>query len=284
MAKVTMSKLLPRLICQLAAEPTLANRDAFELQLVHSMVWVPLQLEADPTVAGPKGERMLLVWADADSARQACTPPRKTNDFGYGWDSVGGSSGLDTLKKARAKRAGLVVTCGKGSSEARVMILGKEVNRVLALGRREDPVLGRLVWEPESDNDAEGIWSFKAGRVRNKTVTGVLAPSRKWNPLTKAELPRIRQTVQWVLANDLPIRQHIADKMWDWWVDYTDPSERRRITAPERFRDKLSMEVIRFDPGKDGMVDFNDHGMLNGYGIQIWVNARGRFTKGPMMG
>ena len=72
--------------------------------------------------------------------------------------------------------------------------------------------------------------------------------------------------------------------MWDWWYnEYCDPPDRETVRTPEQFRDKLSLEVVRFEPGEDAFLDYEDHGLVDGYGIRIYVTPDGRFTRGPEM-
>lgn len=144
--------------------------------------------------------------------------------------------------------------------------------------RREDPELGTLTWVPEFK-----FWQFEVGPVAGSQVTGVLVPKTGFDPLGPDELSRIRRTVAWVRDNDLIVRQHIAAEMWDWWFnDYSDPPDREAIRTPEQFRDKLTLEVIRFDSADtDGFLDYADHGLVSHYGIRIYVSPDGRFTRGP---
>jgi hypothetical protein len=152
---------------------------------------------------------------------------------------------------------------------------------VLALERIEDPVLGQIVWEPGPDDD-EGFWQFEAGPVRRRSVTGVVVPKTEWGPISPRVMPRIRRTVEWVRANDLTIRNHIATKMWDWWYnEYCDPPDREAIRTPKQFCDTLELEVIRFEPDAEAYLDYADHGLVCNYGIRVYVNSNGRLTRGP---
>ena len=144
----------------------------------------------------------------------------------------------------------------------------------------EDVELGKLTWSPVFQ-----FWRFEAGPVGGRSVIGVLAPTPKFDPFAHKELRRIRQTVAWVRANDIAIRQHIATEMWDWWFnEYSDPPDRKAVRTPEQFRDRLTLEVIRFDSAEtDGFLDYADHGMMCNCGVRIYVSPKGRFTGGPEM-
>jgi hypothetical protein len=283
-----MGKRLRELVERLAAAPTAANRDAFYRGLVMSMVWTPLRVSApkdgagpsagtgqrcDPMTAGPDGEPMLLVYADGEAALRE--PGVKT---------AGGGSGRKSLERALASGVGLAVTNGPEATAPRALVPLGEVPGVLALERIEDPVLGLITWQPSSD-DNKGFWEFEAGPVGNHSVTGVVVPEVPWEPIRPAELPRIRQTVQWVRGNDFAVRAHIAAEMWHWWYnEYCGPPDREAARTPAEFRDRLTLEVIRFEPGKDAFLDYADHGLVCGYGIRIDVSPDGRFTSGPQMG
>jgi hypothetical protein len=216
---------------------------------------------------------MLLVYTDGHSALQE-----------PGVRSAGGSSGREFLERALAAGVGLVVAAGHEAMAARAAVSREDVPAVLALERTEDSILGVITWSPSGDDD-DGFWEFEAGPVRDHPVTGVVVPEAPWEPIRPDDLPRIRQTVQWVRGHDFAIRAHIAAQMWDWWYnEYCDPPDREAVRTPEEFRDKLTLEVVRFEPGEDAFLDYADHGLVCGYGIRIYVTPDGRFTRGPEMG
>ena len=277
-----MGKKLRELVERLAAEPTAANRDAFRRGLLMSSVWTPLRpaLEGDagarhppgPMTPGPDGAPTLLVYADGHSALRE-----------PGVRSAGGGSGRLMLERALAAGVGLMVTTGHEPTAARAVVPRGEVAAVLESGRWEDPTLGAIVWYPLGDDD-NGFWEFEAGPVGGHSVTGVVVPKVAWEPIAPGELPRIRQTVQWVRANDPAIRAHIATQMWEWWSEeYCDSPDLEEVATPEAFRDTLELEVIRFEPGADVFLDYADHGLVQGYGIRIYVSPDGRFTDRPMV-
>ncbi len=265
-----MGKRLRELVERLAAEPTPGNREAFHRGLVLSMVWSPVRGGPEATVAGPGGEPVLLVYTDGHSALRE-----------PGVRSAGGGPGRRALERALAGGAGLAVTTGHEATAPRATVARDEVPAVLARERVEDAVLGAVTWHPLSDDDA-GFWEFDAGPVGKRSVTGVVVPEAVWGPVRAEDWPRIRRTVQWARANDLATRQHIAAEMWDWWYnEYCDPPDREAVRTPEQFRDKLELEVVRFEPGKDAFLDYADHGLVSGYGIRVYVSPDGRFTRGP---
>jgi hypothetical protein len=278
-----VGKRLRNLVERWIAEPTAANRDAFYDGFILSMVHVPAQRDSrqgrgpgrpfDPMTVGPGGQPMFLVYTDAEAALQESEV-----------NTAYGGSGRLYLEKALAARAGVTVATGAASTAPRAHIPLEDVSAVLNRERKEDPLLGLITWKPAS-KDEDGFWRFEAGPVSGHPVAGVVVPAGVWQPISPNELPRIHATVQWVRANDFVIRQHIATEMWDWWFnEYCDPPDREAIPTPERFRDTLELEVIRFEPGKDAYLVYQDHGLVCGYGILIWITPEGRFTKGPMMG
>jgi hypothetical protein len=283
-----VGKRLRELVERLAEAPTPANWHAFHRGLVMSMVWTPVRVSApkhpsgpspvtgqrcEPMTPGPGGEPMLLVYADGGAALRE-----------PGVESAGGGSGRQALERALASGVGLVVTTGPEVTAPRAGVPLDELRAVLALERTEDPVLGVITWHPSSD-DNKGFWEFEVGPVGDHSVTGVVVPEATWEPIQPGELPRIGRTVQWVRRNDFAVREHIAAEMWDWWYnEYCDPPDREAVRSPAEFRDKLTLEVIRFEPGKDAFLDYADHGLVCGYGIRIYVSPDGQFTSGPEMG
>ncbi|WP_149110481.1 hypothetical protein [Limnoglobus roseus] len=272
-----MSKVLKELVERLAVAPTQANRDAFLRGLVMSMIWTPIRTQKEgppqPMTLGPDGQPALLVYADGSAALRE-----------PGVKSAGGGPGRESLERALASGAKLTVTTGHETTAPQAVVTAGEIPAVLALGRAEDPVLGVITWHPSSDDD-NGFWEFEAGPVENHSVAGVVVPDAPWESIRPDELSRIRQTVQWVRGNDFAVRSHIAAEMWDWWYnEYCDPPDREEVRTQEEFRDKLSLEVIRFEPGEDGFLDYADHGLVCGYGIRVYVRPDGRFTRGPEIG
>jgi|GEM_PF-2761726 len=279
-----VSKKLRELVERLALAPSPVNRDAFLRGLIMSMVWSPLRASGpkeraegpvppELIMVGPDGESMLLVYADGEAALRE-----------PGVKSAGGGSGRKFLERALSSGAGLAVTTGHEAIAPRAVVTLSEIPAVLELERTEDPVLGVITWHPSSD-DSKGFWEFEAGPVENYSVTGVVVPDAPWEPIQTDELPRIRQTVEWVRGNNFAVRAHIAAEMWDWWYnEYCDPPDREAVRTPEEFRDKLTLEVIRFEPGEDAFLDYADQGLVCGYGIRIYLSPDGRFTRGPEMG
>jgi hypothetical protein len=268
-----MGMRLRGLVERLLAEPTPANREAFHRGLVMSMVWSPIRegQAPDPITTTPGGEQMLTVYTDGHSTLQV-----------PGAKSAGGGSGRDALERARAAGVGLMVSTGHKAA-ARAVVSCEVAPAVLALERTDDPALGTIVWSPSGDDDT-GFWEFEAGPVGGRSVTGVMVPEGTWEPIRPDDLARVRQTVLWVRGNDLAVRAHIAAEMWAWWsVDYRDPPYSDAIRTPEEFRDQLTLEVIRFEPGEDAYLDYADHGLVDDYGIRIYVTPDGQFTGGPGM-
>jgi hypothetical protein len=279
-----MGKKLREAVEGFAFDPTPKNRDTFHYCLLMSTVYVPNRRVArqsapgskppsDPMTSGPNNEPMLLVYTDGTSALRE-----------PGVTSAGGGPARDTLRKAMSNGVGVMVTTGHQKRAPRAVVLTSNIPALLTLGRMEDPVLGEIVWDPSSD-DEDGFWRFEAGPVDGRSVAGVVVPETEWGEISSRRLLQVRKTVEWVRANDAAIRSHIATEMWDWWYnEYCDPPDRIEVNTAEQFRDKLELEVIRFEPDEDGCLVYEDHGMVCGYGIEIHVSPGGRFTSGPAMG
>jgi hypothetical protein len=279
-----VGKKLRAAVERLHAKPTPTNRAAFENALLFSMVHTPFRrpvksrgrsgLSPDPTTLGPAGEPMLLAYTDTDAALRE-----------RGVSSAGGWSAREFLEHALAKGRGVVVATGHTKTAPRAVIAADEVAALVARAYREEPVLGRIFWSPvgDDDDDDDGFWEFEVGPVDGHEVAGVLAPGRKWNPLAPKELPRIRKTVQWVRKNDKKIRAYIAGRMWEWWAEEFCDGDPGSVTEA-KFRDRLQLAVLRFDPGADPYVVYEDQGLLDGYGVQQSITPNGRFVGEPQMG
>jgi hypothetical protein len=251
-----MAKRLTELVERFVAEPTPANREAFHRGLMLAMVWTPL---------GGQPADTFTVYTDSGPL------------LDRRGQSAGGGPARGAVEQALAAGRSLTVATGTRKSDPRVVIPPADMPAILSHERIDDPELGAITWQPSDESD--GFWEFAVG-----AVTGVIVPPAGWPPPHPADLPRIRKTVRWALANDLPVRQHIADRMWGWWREDQCGDPDPQVSTREQFGDRLELEVIRFEPGAEAMLVYADNGLVSGYGIRIWVTPTGRFTRGPEVG
>lgn len=121
-----------------------------------------------------------------------------------------------------------------------------------------DEILGLLTWD-----DGESIWTFDAGLLGGRYVPGVLFPTSRQDPLCTFHRETVRDSIRWIQANELTIREHLTAELFDWWQDACIGQERAAFHTPEEFRDRLTPKCILFwDDGRKAQVAYEQAGWI----------------------
>jgi hypothetical protein len=140
-----------------------------------------------------------------------------------------------------------------------------------------DPIFGTATWDA-----ADGDWLFTLVLPSGQAVEGCVRPEDNRLHLSSPELEESRACVRWVLANELALRQYVADQMYGMMLDWHQPEWGPPLTK-EEFRDKIELVGVSVLEDHRASLNFNDAECFGGHAITFSVGADGRLEEKPYL-
>jgi hypothetical protein len=94
----------------------------------------------------------------------------------------------------------------------------------------------------------------------------------------------LRKYIEWFRRNDIAVRAHIAEKMFDGWRSGWYDPEIDRTATQRGFQRKVNLAGINYywDEQWVSLV-YNDGGLFGGHGIELATDLAGKIDGEPMM-
>ena len=140
-----------------------------------------------------------------------------------------------------------------------------------------DPQFGVATWD-----DARGDWLFTIVFPSGRTAKGTVRPEDNSLHLSSPELDESRACVRWVQANELTLKQYLADKTYEEMLDWHDPDWSPPMTK-EEFRDKLALLGVNVLEDHRAFLIFSDAECFGGHALVFSVGADGKLDEDPQM-
>jgi len=140
-----------------------------------------------------------------------------------------------------------------------------------------DPDFGTATWD-----DAHGEWRLTVVFPSGREAEGSITPEDKSLHLSAPALDESRACVRWVQANELALKQYLADKMYEGMLDWHDPEWGPPLTKDE-FRDNLALRGVNVLEDHRAFLVFSDAECFGGHALVFSVGADGRMDEEPNM-
>jgi hypothetical protein len=141
----------------------------------------------------------------------------------------------------------------------------------------DDSVLGHVTFD-------EGHKEWKLAVVVGfREVPGSIVPEDHRLPLQEQGLEEIRECIAWVRDNELAIRQHITDEMFDGWLSGWYDEEFDTVVTPEGFQEAISLSGFSVLEDRVASLYYNDGELYGGHSIVLSVGAGGHYKYPPQI-
>lgn len=138
-----------------------------------------------------------------------------------------------------------------------------------------DPSFGVATWD-----EAAGNWQFTVVFPSGRIAKGSIRPEDDSHHLSSPELEESRACTRWVQANELALRQYVADNMYEMMLDWHDPDWGAPLTK-DLFRDKIELVGVSVLEDHRAMLNFSDAKCFGGHCITFSVGADGKLDEEP---
>lgn len=138
-----------------------------------------------------------------------------------------------------------------------------------------DPIFGTAVWD-----DSKGDWLFQVVFPSGATAEGSIRPEDSNLHLSATELAESRACARWVQANELTLKEYVANKLYEGMLDWHDPEWGSPLSKGE-FRNKLALVGVNVLEDHRAFLVFNDADCFGGHAIVFSVGADGVLEEEP---
>jgi len=142
----------------------------------------------------------------------------------------------------------------------------------------QDKVLGTITWDI-----SDSCWIFGLRFPSGQTVSGTILCEDPAAPLESQGLSVISDRMDWLIDNELRIRDHITEKLFDLWrSNWCDEESGAAINKP-RFRDMIVLSELNVDEDFWVSLYYNDRDLFCGHAIVQDIQPDGTLHKEPYL-